>query len=1215
MIKKFYTLTFSFFLCLVSLSAHNFDVLVYMNASPTTLDNTALGAINNLGFVHSFGVTTTASASDFNTTNLSNYGAVIFLNINGSALNATQKGDFEAFVQAGNGCVAIHSAATATGGWTWFSDLMGEQVTTQLSSQAGTIIVADQAHPSSRNLPQVWNTTDAWYNLLSSPRGEVHILATLDENTISGGVNGDDHPVSWCHDYDGGRVWVTTLGGVTGLYSDTYFLDHLLGGIEWAAGAEIGDAGATIESNFDITILDDNNTDPIAIDIAPDGRVFYIQKNGVVNIWKPTTNTTVQAAWVAVFPGGENGMIGMALDPNFPTSPYIYLHYTHQDGNWGNTGPGTQRISRFSVSGDAINMASEEILLTYVVDRAAEIHSAGCMDFDGDGNLLISTGDNTSYGAGLANPYTPIDERSGQEIYDAQRTSGNTDDFRGKILRIKPSATIGGGYTIPTGNLFPATDSTLAEIYLMGLRNPFKFTVDTLRNWVSWGDVGPDAVTASATRGPIGKDEFNLAKSAGNYGWPYFTGDNSAYIDYNFATSTSGAAFDPLAPYNDSPNSTGKKNLPPAQPALIWEDKNTTTPEFPMLGGGNATAIGGAFYHYNPALASTNKLPEYFDKTLFIVEWNRNWIKEVKLDANGNLLKINPFLPSRAMLRPMDLKVGPDGCLYLLEWDLGWGGGGNTNSRISRIEYSPNGRSPLAVATADVTDGPVSLTVSFDGSGSVDPAGKAITHSWDFGDASSTSSAINPTHTYTTAGVYSAKLTVTNTDGKTGTAVITITAGNSSPTVNIVQPVDGGFFEWNDFVQFDVAVTDPEDGSTALGQINCNTLTNQTLVGHDSHAHPSAQYSTCSGSFQTPSAGHSTTEDALFYLFEARYTDQGATGTGTLTHSKVHFLNPKLRQAEHYTNSSGVTLTATADALSVSDVTDIDDGDYISFDPMNLLNITAITFRVAAGGPGGTIEVRKGATSGLASLVATAVIPTTGSYSTYTDVTIPITDPGGTDEYFFVFKNSTNPNNLFHLNWMQFDGAGIGSALPVELVNFEAKAIANRYVRLSWETLSELNSSYFAIQRTVNPNGEVDIISTQPAQGSTGQRNSYDFQDFSPYPGQSFYRLVEYDLDGQQHFTEWKRVELSQTVEEIGLEVYPNPTEGEIQLYFQGQKGHLSLQVFSTSGTRLLTEESYLQGEGMETRELDLRDWAAGMYILRLENGDAVYHEKIVVGR
>lgn len=1107
------------FFSLSFLQAHNFDVLIFRPAVPSQLDSDAEAAITNLAMVHTFNVVSTGSPTDINTSNLASYEVLLFLNRNGDDLDPTQRADVETFVQSGGGAVLINSALAEGTGWSWYDGLAGAYVDGAVNNQMGEIIVADGVHPSTANLPQLWNTSDAWYNLQANPRGDVHVLATLTENTISGGINGFDHPVSWCHEYDGGRIWVTTLGGTSGIYSDVNFIEHLTGGIEWSAGAQGGDAGVTIEDNFDIVILDDNNTDPMAMDIANDGRVFFIGKGGAISVWNPATGQTKAAGFQPVFPGGENGLMGMALAPDFPNTPHIYLHYTYQDGNWANMGPGEQRISRYEVIGDSMIMSSEEILLTYLIDRDAEIHSSGCLDFDVNGNLLIATGDNTSYGAGMStNPYAPIDERMGNDIYDAQRTSGNTDDFRGKILRIKPSPILGNGYTLPSGNLFPPTDSTLGEIYIMGVRNPFRMTVDTATNWVYWGDVGPDAVTTDPMRGPIGKDEFNVAKSAGNFGWPYFAGANDAYNDYDFDTQTSGPAFDPSAPYNDSPHSTGKKNLPPAMPAFMWMDKQVVTPEFPEFDGGSATAMIGPVYHYDDNLVAVGKFPAYYDKTLFVMDWTRNWIMEVKLDANGETVKINPFLPSYDWRRPMDLKAGPDGNLYVLEWDLGWGGAANPDSRISQIRYTPEGRSPQAVADADVLAGPTPLTVNFDGSKSADPGGLNITHEWDFGDGSPLSTAISPTYTYTNSGTYTAKLTVTNVSGRKGAAILTVTVGNTQPVVDIIKPVDGGFFDFGDDIPFEVSVTDDEDGSTAAGTIQCGDLDNQTLLGHDDHAHPSVILNSCTGTFQTGTAGHAIDEDEITYLFEANYTDKGAPGTGTLTGSKIHLLHPKLKQAEHFTTSRGVSIAATGDSMSISDVVDIDGGDYIAFDPMNLKGIEEISFRVASGSNGGVIEIHKGLPNGVNSLVNTASVPNTGSFSTYTTITIPVTDPGGTDVYYFVFSNPVFPNNLFYLNWIHFQGDG--------------------------------------------------VLSTT---------------------------ALDKDLE-----------------KALGLNLYPNPTTGELNIEMSAVKGELQLAIYNMNGSLLRTSLHEVPTAQTFRETLSLSGLPQGVYYLRVQNEARVVFRKVV---
>jgi cytochrome c len=332
-------------------------------------------------------------------------------------------------------------------------------------------------------------------------------------------------------------------------------------------------------------------------------------------------------------------------------------------------------------------MASEKTLLTFHTDRSAGAgHEAGSLVFGPGGELYISTGDDTN--PFESNGYTPIDERPGRLPFDAQRSSANTHDLRGKILRIVPQSD--GTYTIPEGNLFPANGSAgLPEIFAMGNRNPFRISVDAETGWLYWGDIGPDANGDNSTRGPRGYDELNQARGAGNFGWPYSIADNKAYRDYNFATGVSGSLFNPSAPVNNSPNNTGAANLPPAQGAMIWYPYGASA-QFPELdpkpGVGGRTIMAGPVYHFDPELNSSIKLPAYYDDTLFIYDWSRHWIREVKLDANGNILKINPVASDIPLARPMDMELGPDGALYVLEWGSGFGGN-NADAQLVRIEF------------------------------------------------------------------------------------------------------------------------------------------------------------------------------------------------------------------------------------------------------------------------------------------------------------------------------------------------------------------------------------------------------------------------------------------------------------------------------------------------------------------------------------------------
>src|SRR5688572_3802844 len=315
--------------------------------------------------------------------------------------------------------------------------------------------------------------------------------------------------------------------------------------------------------DFQKVTLDDNTSNPMELDVAPDGRVFYIERDGRLMIWKPNTRQTVTAGTVPVTNSQENGLLGLQLAPDFTTSNWVYLFYSQLPDS-----SNTQVISRFKVNGDTLDLASEQRILTFQHQRGQCCHSSGSLYFGPDGSLYISTGDNTN--PFDSSGYNPIDERTGREPWDAQRTSANTNDLNGKILRIKPvdnptgAPGLGNTYTVPPGNLFAASDKTRPEIFGMGFRNPFRFTIDQETGWVLGADYGPDASTGNANRGPAGSVEYNVLTSAGNYGWPYCIRDNTAYNDYNFATSTSGAKFDCANPKNESPSNTGLTDLPPA---------------------------------------------------------------------------------------------------------------------------------------------------------------------------------------------------------------------------------------------------------------------------------------------------------------------------------------------------------------------------------------------------------------------------------------------------------------------------------------------------------------------------------------------------------------------------------------------------------------------------------------------------------------------------
>ena len=497
-------------------------------------------------------------------------------------------------------------------------------------------------------------------------------------------------------------------------------------------------SGGQTDGHFRKVILDsdkevngawqDTLKDPMELAVAPDGRVFYAQRDGTIKMWKPDTKDAVVIANIKVFSGLEDGMIGMTLDPNFAKNHWIYLNHslpeTTRDANGKKQG--IIRISRFTLAGERLDPASEKKVIDIPTQREECCHVGGSLAFDKDGNLYIAIGDNTN--PGDSDGYSPIDERPGYSPRDAQKSSANMNDLRGGISRIHLEPD--GSYTIPKGNLFaPGTPGTRPEAYVKGTRNAFRISVDPRTSTLYWGDVGPDAGGPDPKRGPAGFDAVMQAKSAGFFGWPYSRGDNKPYAKIDFMAraqyqSDKGAYekavkefkqkgepvpadlkapksyvpatpqfFDPARPVNYSPNNTGIKELPPAQPAFIWYPSGTST-RFPAVNaGGGRTAMAGPVYYFDPKNPSKTRLPREYDRTLFIYEWSRNWIVAVHLDENQNIAKnadgavrMERLFKNMTFKRPMDVELGPDGCLYVIEYGTAWGN--NKDTQIVRIEYA-----------------------------------------------------------------------------------------------------------------------------------------------------------------------------------------------------------------------------------------------------------------------------------------------------------------------------------------------------------------------------------------------------------------------------------------------------------------------------------------------------------------------------------------------
>jgi hypothetical protein len=465
--------------------------------------------------------------------------------------------------------------------------------------------------------------------------------------------------------------------------------------------------------------------------------VYFVQRHGLVRRYNGATRTTTTLANLAFGTGtslsdtnqvcmgcvsngaqtfnSSEGLMGIALDPNFKTNGWIYLYVTVKT---------TWRVTRYKLNGNTLDLSSAKHIFRFTHPSFSQ-HMGGSLRFDPQGNLWISVSDNGSTGNTTA-PYAP----------DLRYQAQNTDSYLGKILRIRPKPLPDGGtqpapgpdstYDIPAGNLFAkGTAKTLPEIYVMGTRNAYTMTLDTVRQAVAWGDVGPDNYANNSATPSQQTEEYNFTTTPGNFGWPYWAGN------YKGAGDTIGGIQPPTSPLspgstreipvNTRSDNTGLTNLPPARPATIAY--------------GKACAVTGPVYYYDPNLVSDVKFPPHLHGQWLVGDFNNNWIDAVQLNAAGTqvlgrrklfaggssasgVVARYPIIPASNGL--LELEMGPDGALYVVNY-----AGYRTTTAASgllRIEYRGTCRPTVLPVTPRVAAKPVFIElrgsrVTFSGTG------------------------------------------------------------------------------------------------------------------------------------------------------------------------------------------------------------------------------------------------------------------------------------------------------------------------------------------------------------------------------------------------------------------------------------------------------------------------------------------------------------------
>jgi glucose/arabinose dehydrogenase len=658
-------------------------------------------------------------------------------------------------------------------------------------------------------------------------------------------------------------------------------------------------AAAVLPSNFQETTVFAGLANPTALRFAPDGRIFVAEKSGLIKVFdslSASTPTVFADLRGEVDNYWDRGLLGMALDPNFPTTPFVYVLYTY-DARIGGTaplwsdacptppGPTTDgcvvsgRLSRLQASGNTMT-GSEQVMIEDWCQQFPS-HSIGDLHFGPDGKLYVSGGDgasfnNVDYGqyggsagsptpknpcgdppAGVGGNETPPSAEGGAlRSQSYRRPAAEPVTLDGTVLRVDPAT----GAGLPDNPLGTSSDANARRIVAAGFRNPFRFTFrpGTSELWV--GDVGWNTWEEI--------DRSTTISNVQNYGWPCYegVGTQGGYqsAGLNLCSTLPAAAVNsPYYTYNHSAQVVAGETCPT----------------------GSSSITGLAFY-------TGGSYPSSYNGALFFADHSRNciWVMYPGADGLPDPAQRATFVAPAA--GPVDLEIGPGGDLFYVDYDGG---------TIRRIRYTGANNPPTARASASPTTGSAPLTVAFDGTASSDPdPGDTISYSWDlngdgiYGDATTATTS----YTYSSNGTYAPRLTVTDTSGASSTSdPITITVGNTPPSATITSPSASYLWRVGDVISFSGSASDAQDGQLPASALswtiilhhcpsNCHEHIIQTIGG------------VSSGTFTAPDHEYPS------YL-EIRLT---ATDSDGLTNATSVSLDPQTVSLSFNTSPGGLTL-------------------------------------------------------------------------------------------------------------------------------------------------------------------------------------------------------------------------------------------------------------------------------------------------------------------
>ena len=663
-----------------------------------------------------------------------------------------------------------------------------------------------------------------------------------------------------------------------------------------------GAAQATsLPPGFQEVVFASQLTQPTAVRFSQDGRIFVAEKRGVVKYFNSLNDASAKPLIdirTNVYNFWDRGLLGLALHPNFPSTPYLYVLYTY-DGNIGGAAPkyGTPntdsdpcpdppgatdqgcvvsgRLSRFTVVSDAngalmIGTDGERVMIEDWCQQYPS-HSVGSMVFGHDGKLYVSGGDGASFSfvdyGQAGNPCGDPAQEGGSLRSQDVRTAGDPLGLGGSVLRIDPETGAPAGVN---GSPIIAT----------GLRNPFRINVRPGANneiWigdVGWNDWEEINVIGNTTGGVLT-----------NFGWPCYegAGRQAGYEGANLPIcqalyGTPGAVTPPYHAYSHSAR---------------------VLPNDPCPTGSSAIA-GVAIEFY-----SGSAYPAKYNGALFFADYSRRCIWAMINGANGspNPASIENFAVDAA--GPVDLQIAPNGELFYADLDAG---------TIRRIQYtSAANRPPTAFIVANPTSGGAPLTVNFNGAGSSDPdAGDALSFAWDLdgNGAFDNGAAAQASFVYGQPGTYSARLRVTDPQGASGDASVLINVGgNSAPAASIAAPSAGTKWKVGDSIAFSGSATDAQDGQLPASRLSWALVLFHCDDQSNCHQHPIQTYPGIAGAtFTAP-------DHPFPSYLQLTLT---ATDSGGLSSSQTLRLDPQTTVLTFQSTPNGLPLVFGAVASTAS---------------------------------------------------------------------------------------------------------------------------------------------------------------------------------------------------------------------------------------------------------------------------------------------------------